>query len=120
MDCLASVASGAPAARRRRAQGRRPGRRLRRPLPRPLALARADAEPGGMEKLGKLQGKPWKNHGKTMGKPWKHHGNTMETPWKNHGKTMEKPMETYGNLWKAMENLSLGEKMLFLGSLDRR
>ena len=68
---------GAPAARRRRAQGRRPGRRLRRPLPRPLALASADAEPG-MEKLGKLQGKPWKNHG-------------MEKPWKKHRKTKEKP-----------------------------
>ena len=115
MDCLASVASGAPAARRRRAQGRRPGRRLRRPLPRPLALARADAEPGGMEKLGKLQGKPWQNHGKTMETPWKHHGKTMET----YG-NLWKPMETYGNLWKAMENLSLGEKMLFLASLDRR
>ena len=60
------------------------------------------------------------NHGKTMAKPWENHGNTMETPWKHHGKTMEKPMETYGNLWKAMENLSLGEKMLFLASLDRR
>ena len=34
----------------------------------------------------------------------------MEKPWNNNGKTKE----------NSMENLSLGEKMLFLGSLDRR
>ena len=75
LDCdwkIGRHLEGAPAARRRRAQGGRPGRRLRRPLPRFLALARADAEGREkLEKLGKLQGKPWKNHRKTMEKPWK-------------------------------------------------
>ena len=82
------------------------------------AAASSGAGPCGRRARG--HGKVGKTSGETMAKPWENHGNTMETPWKNHGKTMEKPMETYGNLWKAMENLSLGEKMLFLGSLDRR